>query len=160
MRGAKRRIVKPTHPIVFKIDDRLGPQYSQSALLKENRVRQGELRAKMRCEMCGNPAEPTELGSLLCPVCRGRYREYRCVGCEQRVLFNVEHAGAMLEFDADICSLCHMRNRVRGLSEDDREAIRFAATVGVLTGVREVRDRHSWSIPEAVKAVHILRADA
>ncbi len=38
------------------------------------------------CEICGQPAEQTPLGTLLCAVCRGRYREFRCSVCGQRML--------------------------------------------------------------------------
>lgn len=114
----------------------------------------------MRCEICGNPSQPTALGSLLCPTCSAKYRDFRCRTCEERVVYRVEFATRLRGLSDDICSSCHMRNRLSSLPENTREAIRSAAVSGVLAGVKEIRVRLGWSIHEAVDAVHILRPDA
>ncbi len=56
-----------------------------------------------------------------------------------------------------ICSFCHMRERLTGIPDADREAIRLAASRGTLVGIKEVRRRLGWSIREAIDAVELLR---
>lgn len=47
-RGAKRRIVLATHPIVVsEIDDRLGPKYSQDVCGEENKYGRHQVRDRL-----------------------------------------------------------------------------------------------------------------
>ena len=66
---------------------------------------------ELRCEMCGQAAKQTPLGSLLCSGCRALYREFHCVRCGQRVMYLEECAGDRLELADGVCSACHMRER-------------------------------------------------
>ena len=100
----------------------------------------------MRCEICGHPAEQTLLGTFLCESCRGRYREFLCSGCGQRVLFHREFTANEPRVAAGVCSLCHIRGRLASIPDLDREAIRLAANRATLIGVKEVRERLGWSI--------------
>ncbi len=113
-----------------------------------------------RCEMCGKSAHPTDLGSLLCPGCRARYREFHCRGCGQRVMCLAEVAGDDLDVAAGVCADCHMRARAAALPAADREAIRAAAVRGSLAGLREAQTRLGWSLSEARTLGHVLRNPA
>jgi hypothetical protein len=109
---------------------------------------------QQRCEICGQPAAPSPLGTLLCTTCRARYREFRCSVCRVRVLTDISRG---LGMDDGICSTCQLRARLARISEGDREAIRMAASRGTLVGIKELRTRLGWSIREAVDAVELLR---
>jgi hypothetical protein len=110
--------------------------------------------------MCGKPAKPTSLGSFLCPDCAGRYREFHCTECGQRVIYLAELTPDHPDLAADVCSLCHMRARAAALSAADRKAIHAAAKRGTLAGIRETRERLGWSHNEAVTLLLVLRGSA
>jgi hypothetical protein len=112
---------------------------------------------EMRREMCGKPADPTPLGALICPECRPRYREFRCGGCGEQVARLGDPTADWPEFDAGICLLCRIAERVAALTEADREAIRAAVSRGTVSAVIEVRKRPGWSIGDAAYAVELLR---
>jgi hypothetical protein len=61
------------------------------------------------------------------------------------------------EFDAGVCSVCQIAERVNALTAEDREAIRVAATQGVVPAVKEMYVRLGWSIKDAAMAVELLR---
>jgi hypothetical protein len=109
------------------------------------------------CEIYGRPAEPTPLGSWICPDCRSRYRQFRCIQCGERVARLGDPFTDWPEFAAGICSDCRIRERVAALSAEDREVIRFAVSRGTVSAVKEMRGWLGWSIPEAVTAVELMR---
>jgi hypothetical protein len=113
--------------------------------------------AEPSCEMCGKPAVPTPLGTMLCSGCARRYGESLCRCCGQRVLHLRESPEQPSRLASHTCETCQIRVRVAGIPEPDREAIRAAAGRGTLIGVKEVRERLGWSIREAVSAVELLR---
>lgn len=109
------------------------------------------------CEMCGKLAVPTALGTVLCAVCSRRYGEFLCRGCGQRVLYLHESLKWAPWLASEVCSTCRIRERLAGIPEADREAIRAATGRGTIAGIKEARERLGWSIHEAVLAVELLR---
>jgi hypothetical protein len=109
------------------------------------------------CEICGRPAKPTPLGSWICPDCRSRYRQFRCIQCAERVARLGDPVVDWPEFAVGICSVCQVRERVAVLSAEDWEAIRVAASRGTVSAIKEMRERLGWSILEAVTSVELMR---
>ena len=71
-----------------------------------------------------------------------RDQVFLCSRCGQRVVFvggwaPPDHP----ELASGVCSLCHMRERAEGLPVADLQAIRTAASSGVLPAVKVVRER-------------------
>jgi hypothetical protein len=113
--------------------------------------------AEPSCEMCGKPAVPTPLGTMLCPGCARRYREFLCRRCGQRVIGHSEYLDQFPWLASGICSTCQIQERLAGIPEADRAAIRDAAGRGTLAAVKEARKRLGWSITDAVSVVELLR---
>jgi hypothetical protein len=109
----------------------------------------------LRCDMCGKPAERTSFGSLLCDSCRGRYAEFVCARCAERVCYLLECSG-YVNVAAGLCSQCDMADRLATLSDSEVHAIRAAASRSRMEGVKEARARLGWSVGDAVDAVHLL----
>jgi hypothetical protein len=86
---------------------------------------------------------------------------FHCSRCGQRVVFfggwaPPDHP----ELASGVCSTCRMRERAEGLPAADVEAIRAAASGGVLPAVKVVSERLGWSLNEAVSLVHVLSSQA
>ena len=106
--------------------------------------------AGLRCEICGNPAgEATSSGTRLCAECARQYSETFCSVCGVRILDDASDKFTK-------CHICGMRERIARLSELDRDAIRSAANVGGILGIKAVRDRLGWTISEAQLALQVI----
>lgn len=64
------------------------------------------------------------------------------------------------ELVSGVCSTCRMRERANRLPAADVEAIRGAASGGVLPAVKVARERLGWSLNEVVSLVLMLGIDA
>lgn len=106
--------------------------------------------------MCGKPPDESPTGTVLCAGCRARYREYRCVVCDQPGIYLAEVEADRPHLAAGVCGLCFIRRWVAELSESDKAAIREATAGGTLPAVRLMREMLGWGINDAVVAVRVL----
>ena len=103
------------------------------------------------CEICGKPGVPTTLGGYLCTDCVVRYDEYRCSRCSQRslVLKDWEHS--------DLCGLCSIMDRINGLSQEQKEAMRDLATSGDrVNAIRNAKHLLGVSVGDAAFVARML----
>ena len=97
-----------------------------------------------RCDMCGRTSTPSREGLLLCVGCLERYDEQFCSRCGIRWVVSKTIA------HSDVCSLCELRERVKELPKEQREAIRQLAKSG-----------QRWeAIKEATRALGVTPGEA
>jgi hypothetical protein len=93
---------------------------------------------------------------VLCSACGGPSRVYRCGRCGT----GVRCIGEPIEPDpaesAGLCSRCYTLGWLAGVPDEDKAAIRAAASRGMLAAVQEARARLGRSLLESVSAVHAL----
>ncbi len=115
---------------------------------------------ELRCNRCGGPADLIPIGPKGVAACRSCDQVLRCIRCGQFVVFFGGRLPDHPELSSGVCTTCRMRERADHLPAADLEAIRAAASGGVLPAVKFVRERLGWSIHDAVSLVHLLGTDA
>jgi hypothetical protein len=110
--------------------------------------------AELKCEKCGKRAVRTASQAVLCDWCQGWV--YRCNQCGGMTLVSGPPVDSHLDDANWLCTRCVTCNRLAGVAEEDKEAIRGAACSAFLVGVKEARVRLGWSLRDSVDAVHAL----
>ena len=104
-----------------------------------------------RCSICGRPAVPSRRDCPLCQECLNKYHEFRCPRCGVAVLV---HESQPI---AETCQECYVRERLVGLSDDERdEIVRLARSDRMINAIKKTRERLGLSIPEAQTAIAVL----
>jgi hypothetical protein len=100
--------------------------------------------------MCGKPAEPTPLGSLLCPACCERYGEFLCGKCSERVMYLHDFAD-LPGIAAGLCCACHADQHLGTLTDQQREQLdALILDRKILMGMKRIREALGVRIHEAI----------
>jgi|SRR5579862_60716 len=64
---------------------------------------------KMKCQICGAPADPNATGVILCSECSKKYFVYQCSSCGSRVI--------TIYGVADLCKMCNADKAIAHIEE-------------------------------------------